>query len=70
LDSTIQVSQKEVEQNKVSSKMVHTFIQTVKSITTLSNQNSQVGEQVNHIAKELEKNSLEAQEKLKQFKTF
>lgn len=70
MDSTIQVSQKEVEQNKVSSKMVHTFIQTVKSITTLSNQNSQVGEQVNHIAKELEKNSLEAQEKLKQFKTF
>lgn len=70
LNSTIQVSQKELEQNKVSSQMVHTFIDMVENITTLSNQNSQVGEKVNTIAKELEKNSLEAGEKLKQFKTL
>jgi len=70
LNSTIQVSQKELEQNQISLQMIQTFIQTVNNITTLSNENSQVGEQVNNIAKELEKNSLEAKEKLKQFKTL
>lgn len=70
LNSTIQVSQKELEQNQISLQMIQTFIQTVNNITTLSNENSQVGEQVNNIAKELEKNSLEAEEKLKQFKTL
>jgi methyl-accepting chemotaxis protein len=68
LVGTMEVSKKELSQNRVSSEIVNTFMEIVNKITKLSEQNSLLGNNVSAIAKELEMTSIESNKKLSQFK--